>query len=58
MVVVVVVACSITLFCSFVTMEVCIVVRLAFMSCSVMVSWFVLMFVAVYPVLLNVACCF
>ena len=39
----------------FVTMVVCIVVRLVFMSCSVMVSGFVPMFV-VYLVLLNVVC--
>ena len=36
-------------------MMVCIAVRLVFMSCSVMVHEFVLMFV-VYPVLLNVVC--
>ena len=38
-------------------MMVCIVVRLMFMSCSVMVSGFVLMCV-VYLVLLNVMCIF
>ena len=37
------------------TMVVCIVVRLVFMSCSIMVFRFVLMFV-VYLVLLNVVC--
>ena len=38
-----------------VTMMMCIVVRLIFMSCYVMVAWFVLMFV-MYLVLLNVVC--
>ena len=47
--------CSILLFCRYVTMLVYIIVTLMFMSCSVMVSWFVLMFV-VYLVLLNVVC--
>ena len=42
-------------FYCFVTMVVCIVVRLVFMSCSVMMSRFVLMFF-VYLVLLNVFC--
>ena len=42
--------CSIVLFCCFVTMVVCIVVRLVFMSCSLMVSGFALRFV-VYLVL-------
>ena len=37
------------------TMVVCIVIRLMFMSCSVMVCGFVRMFV-VYLVLLNVVC--
>ena len=47
--------CSILLFCRFVTMVVCICVRLVCMCCSVMVHGFVLMFFA-YPVLLNVDC--
>ena len=41
------------LFCCVVTMVVCIVVKLVFMSCSIMVSVFLLMLV-VYLVLLNV----
>ena len=43
------------IFCSFVTIVVCIVVRLVFMSFSVMLSGLVLMFV-VYLMLLNVVC--
>ena len=50
--------CSILFVCHFArcsaTMVVCIVVRLVFMSCSVMVSLFVSMFV-VYLMLLNLA---
>ena len=47
--------CGILLFCHLIAMLVCIVVILVFMSCSVMVSGFVLI-VVVYLEFLNVVC--